>query len=139
MKGRIAYRGFQELWNCHLAGGVEPLGVATLLTPTNGVRDGLEPTVVAPLLVFFAASSEALFFAVASTVAFLFAAASSEAFFFPATSSAAIFLIAVSLAAFFFTASSVVPLLRPHPKPFSLQRPLLPSPRRPQLNYHWTP
>jgi hypothetical protein len=63
MNGRIAYRGFQEPWNRRLAGGVELLGATTLLTPADGAGDGPEPVVDAPLLAFFAASSEAFFFA----------------------------------------------------------------------------
>jgi hypothetical protein len=86
MKGRVAYRGFQEPWNCRLARGVERLGTATFLTPVNGAGDGMEPTVATPLSVFFAASSEAFFFAAASPAVFLFAAASSVAFFVAASS-----------------------------------------------------
>jgi hypothetical protein len=106
MKGHIAYRGFQEPWNRRLAGGVEPLGVAALLTPTDGVGDGLEPTIAAPLSVFFVASSKAFFFVVASSSAFLFAASSSAAFFATAASLTAIFLTAASSVTFFFTTSS---------------------------------
>jgi hypothetical protein len=72
MKGRIAYRGFQEPWNRRLVEGVEPLGAAILLTPVDGAGDGPKPTVATPLLVFFVASSEAFFFAAASSAAFLF-------------------------------------------------------------------
>jgi hypothetical protein len=58
MKGHIAYRGFQKPKNQRLAGGVEPLCTAALLTPADGVRDGPETAVTTPLSVFFAASSE---------------------------------------------------------------------------------
>jgi hypothetical protein len=158
MKGRVAYRGYQEPWNPRLAGGVEPLGIATLLTPADGARDGLKPAVTAPLSVFFAASSKASFFAAASSAAFFFAVASSvafftatslAAFFFVATSSVAFFFAAASSVAFFFAAYSVAffflppflwpPLLQPHPQPLSLQQPLLPPSCRPQLSCRWTP
>jgi hypothetical protein len=158
MKGRVAYRGYQEPWNPHLAGGVEPLGTAALLTPADGARDGSEPTVTAPLSVFFTASSKASFFAAASSVAFFFAAASSvafftatslAAFFFVATSSVAFFFAAASSVAFFFAAYSAAffflppflwpPLLQPHPQPLSLQQPLLPLSCHPQLSCQWTP
>jgi hypothetical protein len=77
MKGRVAYRGFQEPRNHRLVRGAAPLGAATLLTPANRAEDGREPVVAAPLLVFFAAaSSTAFFLAAASSVAFFFVVAS---------------------------------------------------------------
>jgi hypothetical protein len=85
MKGHVAYRGFQEPLNHRLAGGVEPLGAAALMTPADGARDGLQPAVTVPHSVFFVASSEAFFFVVASSVAF-FTATSLAAFFFAAAS-----------------------------------------------------
>jgi hypothetical protein len=103
----VAYRGFQETRNHHLARGVEPLGTATLLTPADGVRDGLEPAVATSSVGFITASSAAFFFVAASSAAFLFAT-SFTAFFFVAASSAA-FFFAASSAAFFFLPS----LLRP--------------------------
>jgi hypothetical protein len=53
-----------------MAGGVEPLGTAALLTPTDGAEDGSVPAVAASLAAFFAASYEALFFVTASSAAF---------------------------------------------------------------------
>jgi hypothetical protein len=83
-----------------LARGVEPLGAAALLTPADGVGDGPEPAVAAPLLVFFVASSKAFFFVVASSTTFFFAAASSAAFFLAAASMAFFFSVASSATSF---------------------------------------
>jgi hypothetical protein len=112
----VAYRDFQEPRNHRLAGGVEPLGAATLLTPTDRAGDGPEPAVAASFAAFFVASSEAFFFVVASSAAFFFAASSTTFFF-------------------------LLPLLRssslqPHPQPLSLQRPLLPLSCRLQPSCH---
>jgi hypothetical protein len=70
MKDRVVYQGFQETRNRRLAGGVEPLGTAALLTPTDGAEDGLVPTVAASLAAFFAASYEAFFVTASSAVFF---------------------------------------------------------------------
>jgi hypothetical protein len=106
MKGHVAYRGFQEPMNHHMAGGVEPLGVAALLTPADGAGDGPDPIVAAPLSVFFIVSSEAFFFVATSLMAFFFIAASSAAFFFATASSATFFFSTTSSTATFAVAAS---------------------------------
>jgi hypothetical protein len=137
MKGRIAYRCFQKPWNRRLAGGVEPLGAAALLTPTNEAGDGSEPAVAAPLSVFFSASSEAFFFAATSSVA----SSSTPPLRRPSSSQPPPRRPSSPplRRTFFLPPLLRAPLLRPHPQPLSLQRPLLPSPCRLQPRCHWTP
>jgi hypothetical protein len=76
------YQGFQELKNCHLAGGVEPLGIAALLAPADGAKDEPEPIVAALPAAFFtiAASFAAFFIAIASFTDFFTTAASATSF-----------------------------------------------------------
>jgi hypothetical protein len=98
MKVCATYRGFQEPRNHRLARGVEPLGIAALLAPTDGAEDEPELAV--------AASSVAFFTIVPSTAAFFFSAASSMAFFTAAALATTFFAATASSMDFFTTATS---------------------------------
>jgi hypothetical protein len=93
MKVCATYQGFEEPRNCRLAGGVEPLGIATLLALADEAKDELELTVAASPAAFFTitVSSAAFFVAVASFTDFFTVPASTASF-----STAALIAVAMS-------------------------------------------